>query len=188
MTVIAYRSGIIAADSAVWRGDYVSGSVRKIRRLPDGGLAAASGSMTIMQWFLQRMETGEDFSHPPIDPDNGGFAGLVLRANGDLFACDLNMVLYEVKAEWFALGASSGFTAGCLAAGASADEAVRLTLKWTDAGRGDIQVEALDPTKIVTRAAVPDGWPPGQDTRGMSRERAWAEYWAAHPKEKANAD
>lgn len=143
MTIIAVKDGIMAADSGVWRGDYVSGFVRKIRRLSDGGLAAASGSMTIMQWFLTRMEAGEGLDNPPGDPDNGGFGGLVVRPNGDLFACDLNMVLYQVKAEWFTLGRSSAFTAGCLAAGASAEEAVRLTLKWTDAGRGEVQIERV---------------------------------------------
>lgn len=179
MTIIAYRSGIMAADTAVWRGDYVSGVVHKIRRLSDGGLAAAAGSMTIMQWFLQRMAADESLANPPGDPDDGGFGGLIVRPNGDLFACDLNMIVYPVRAEWFALGRSSGFTAGCLAADASAEEAVRLTLKWTDAGRGDVQVEYLDPTRIGAKpdAVLPEGWPPDV-SRAQGRAKAWAEYEA----------
>ena len=180
MTIIAYRAGILAADTAAWRGDYVSGSVRKICRMPDGGLGAAAGSVTIMRWFLNWLESGgasEARGTPPADPDGHGFGGLVVRPNGDLFACDLNVMMYPIKAEWFALGRSSGFTAGCLAAGASAEEAVKLTLKWTDAGHGHIDVEYLDPARVGTKAeaSLPEGWPPGI-SRSQGRAKAWAEY------------
>lgn len=144
MTIIAYRDGVMAADTAVWRGDYVSGFSRKICRLPDGGLAAASGAMSVAEWFLSKMETTGDLSSPPVDPDNSGFGFLICRLDGTVFHGDLNMISLLVKAQWHTLGRSSGFTAGCLAAGASAEDAVRLTLEWTDAGRGDVQVERLN--------------------------------------------
>lgn len=151
MTIIAYRDGILAADTAAWRGDYISGFVRKTCRLLDGGLAAAAGASSITEWFLARMEQARDLSSPPTDPDDHGFGFLVIRPNGDVFHGDLNMLMVPVKADWHVLGRSSGFTAGALAAGASAEDAVRLTLEWTDAGRGPVQVERLCATHLLER-------------------------------------
>jgi hypothetical protein len=136
----------MAADTAAWRGDYVSGFVRKICRIPGGGLASASGSSCITEWFLSRMESGAELVSPPTDPDGLGFAFLVCRPDGVVYHGDLNMLMVRVDAEWHTLGRSSGFTAGALAAGASAEQAVNLTLQWTDAGKGPVQIEQLKPT------------------------------------------
>lgn len=144
MTIIAYRDGAMAADRAAWRGDYVSGFMRKICRLPGGGLAAASGAASLMHWFLHRVKHGMDLDNPPTDPDGLGFGGLMVYQSGELFVCDLTMRPFPLEAPWYALGRSSSFTSGCMAAGSSAEDAVRLTLEWTDAGRGDIQVERLN--------------------------------------------
>lgn len=44
MTVIVYRDGIMAADTAGWFGDIAAATAqRKVKRLPDGSLTAAAG-------------------------------------------------------------------------------------------------------------------------------------------------
>ena len=49
------------------------------------------------------------------------------------------------EAPYYTIGWKTQFTLGCLAAGASAEQAVRLTLDLTDSGGGPVQVERWEP-------------------------------------------
>lgn len=53
MTCIAYRRGIVAADSIACRGDWRVASVRKIWRLPDGRVVAGSGHAAEVEGFYR---------------------------------------------------------------------------------------------------------------------------------------
>lgn len=153
MTIIAYRDGVMAADSAIWSGgSIIAGHMRKIVRHPDGSLAAATGEASLLAWFLERIETGEILQSPPKDETQEGFNGLLVRPNGDVYRCGVNMLLYPINGPWQAVGGPTAFLSGALAAGATAEEAVHLALKFTDGGGGDVQVERLVPVARVIAA------------------------------------
>lgn len=143
MTAIAYRSGIMAADSVGWIG---GASVKtpvaaKIKRMPDGGLFAAAGSTTeiarFAEWMLSSGPRPADFDKEEQ------FTGLWARSGGSLWLCNYTLYFYELFDPFFAIGACCTFMMGALHAGASAEEAVRLAVLHTDGAGGSVQVEEL---------------------------------------------
>lgn len=53
------------------------------------------------------------------------------------------MVMVPIISDWHCVGLSAMFAFGALAAGSSAEEAVRLTIKWAAWAGGDVQVERV---------------------------------------------
>ena len=142
MTAIAYRDGIMAADSVGWTANT---SVKvpvcaKIRRLIDGGLVAGTGETTDIEQFHDWMR-GE--SEQPSVPREDGFNALWAKPGGTLWFCTWRLVFSQITAPFFAIGGPCEFMMGALFAGASADQAVRLAAEHTDSAGGQIQVEAL---------------------------------------------
>ena len=145
MTVIAYRDGVMAADDVIWDDhNHVIGRFPKILRLSDGGLLGCNGNSSAIMRVRSWIDAGATESErPSLRPDSFGCiwvtpSGKVIRFNDDL-------VDQMTVAPFFTLSCKPGFTLGCLHAGASAEEAVRLTLAHTDAGGSEntVQVEYL---------------------------------------------
>lgn len=143
MTAIAYRSGIMAADSVGWAcGKTVKTSVApKIKRMPDGGMFAACGSATEIFRFAEWMLTGK--SRPADFDKDEQFTGLWAKPDGSLWLCNYTLHFYQLCDPFFAIGAPDTFMIGALHAGASAEEAVRLAVLHTDGAGGAVQVEEL---------------------------------------------
>jgi|SRR5579884_365978 hypothetical protein len=140
MTVIAYRDGIMAADSACWDGNVIYSVARKkIVRLKDGSLFAGTGSTSVIE--AARAWLNGEADRPAAVSEND-FSALIVRPNGAVFGIEHNMLLFEQPpAPYHYLGPD--FVAGALAAGASAAEAVRLTIQGTNLAAGEVQTEAL---------------------------------------------
>ena len=146
MTVIAYRAGVMAADNIAWdENNHQVGTAEKIVRLPDGGLLGCFGDagaiMRLRAWFMGGCIEAEK---PNLEKDSIG----VILAHPDGTASKLvhDLTDQQTKADFYVLSCKAGFTLGALYAGASAEEAVRLTLMHTDAGCGGnphVQVERV---------------------------------------------
>lgn len=65
MTTVAYKDGILAADSQSWQGDVRSGLVKKIRRLNDGSLIGVAGTYGHIQVFADWWHKGGDLDNLP---------------------------------------------------------------------------------------------------------------------------
>lgn len=144
MTAIAYRDGIMAADAACYRGSTIVGYRRKIGRFPDGICGFAGNSVDCFR-MQQLFLAGGDMLAPL--PDRADFSGLIVRRTG-LGRIHISMIdgtFYEVpapEAPFYAVGCYGEFLIGAMAAGASAEEAIRLAILHTDAA-GEIQVESI---------------------------------------------
>ena len=160
MTVIAYRAGILAADTNVWdtSGKFITGSAKKIARLPDGSLVTCYGISSALETFKQWILDGRPGEKPKFQEDC--FGGLVIRSDGAVERYDSFLRLDECASEFYQLSCNPGFTLGCLYAGASAERAVRLTLGHTDAGGGPIQVERLGVDCLPADPGVYRVWNP----------------------------
>lgn len=146
MTIIAYRDGILASDTGAWTGITLCGNVQKTTRTKTGGLVAASGDTGLCMWLLNLMHEGLPLTDPPrMEPDEQ-FNGLFIKSDGLVWRCNANLAWFRIDAPFHSLGRSHPFCDGAMAAGATAEEAVRLALKHTDGGGGDVQVERLCPT------------------------------------------
>lgn len=125
MTTIAYRNGVMAADSRAYSGGRMPiGQKAKIRRLADGTLIGVSTTLTgraerIMAWF----EAGADPSAAPAG-DSKHYL-LVVRPNGEVFyANDTYELSGPLSGEFFAVGSGEEYALGAMAMGAGPERAV----------------------------------------------------------------
>lgn len=130
MTTIAYRDGILAADSRGYAGNHASlGTKSKIRKCPDGTLVGCSSNKpgqteAVMAWFM----AGADPLKAPTFGEGGpDFTLLVVRADGTALYGDGSFHLSgPLTAPFFAVGSGRGPAYGALEMGASAQRAVEV--------------------------------------------------------------
>lgn len=147
MTAIAYRDGIMAADSARWgctSSSVIIGHSQKIVRLPDGSLFAACGAASDCKWVAGLLARGPEGLEGRKLEDTG-FNALWVRPDGMMVKIEHDLRPFDIPAPFYAIGYPETFMFGALHAGASAYDAVRLAIAHTDGAGGDVQVERLSP-------------------------------------------
>ena len=137
MTVIAFRDGVMAADTcAVWFGDLKDMGCHKIMRAGKKLIACAGigcpSDAAALKWYKEGM--------PPWPEMN--FVMLIAAKKGLKLATTLGG-FDLVKAEYFAIGAGAQCAMGAMYMGASAEEAVQAAIKHIDGCAGDVDVESL---------------------------------------------
>lgn len=143
MTIIVYRDGVMSADAAIFQGNLIAEYVRKITRLPDGGLIGCSGRSAVCREVCDWIANGADPEKRPAAESEGNFIALHVRPDGKVFRIEHDMKPYESVTEFNAIGAPFEFALGALAAGASAEDAVRLTIKYSIDAAGEVQTERM---------------------------------------------
>lgn len=124
MTTIAYRDGVLAADSMISTnsGRYC-GAVAKIWKRDDGALLGAVGgagdAAKLRDWFL----SGSD-ELPPALPEEG--QGILIKPDGTVWLAHGQSPMYEVDWPFHAEGSGAAFAIGAMAHGASAEQAVSI--------------------------------------------------------------
>lgn len=144
MTDIAYRDGIMAADTAVWGGgncNIVVDHRQKIKRLHDGGLFAAAGRSVDIHTTVNYLigQGSLDGAHP-VKED---FGAIWVKPSGQIYWIEKDLIPIKMNSLFAAVGSLEAFLHGALHAGATAEEAVRLAILHTDGAAGDVQVERL---------------------------------------------
>lgn len=124
MTTIAYRDGVLVADTCANRGGVIFSGITKIVRLSDGRLAGAAGGAGYNGAFLRWCEAGCVGDVPEAKAEDNNFdTGLIFCPDGEL-------ILYEPgghfsqRPPYYAIGSGKEIAAGALWAGASAEMAV----------------------------------------------------------------
>ena len=119
MTTIAYRDGLMAADSHV-NGDGIrQGSITKIGRNSAGDLIGVCGSASLVQKLLSAFASGDE-SH---EIKEGQGEALIARATGTIEFWDYHGH-YQLGARYAATGSGFQIALGAMAFGASAEQAV----------------------------------------------------------------
>lgn len=126
MTTIAYRDGVLAADSLVTLGSTkVHGSYQKIRRIGEY-LVGTAGSVADCQAFVVWLKECDSTQPPP----KGEYDALVVGPQGRVREIENGSVLPSPRgAKFFALGSGGPFALAAMYAGASATEAVKIAAK-----------------------------------------------------------
>lgn len=149
MTAIAYRDGTLAADSLTLGDGVVRGYSRKIVRSEKGTLGASAGLAGTAQMFWNWIENGRidewieaGFSDPlPVNAERNQFGAIIVTATARVICVDWQGKAIEIDAPFYAEGGAEIFLIGAMAAGASAEEAVRLAIKYDVGCGGEVQVE-----------------------------------------------
>jgi len=139
LTTIAYRAGVLAADTLhTWNGtrDLYE---PKAWRVGDK-LVAASGSTSLIMRFREWVAAGMEGESPMHGVEKGG-NGLVVTADG--VTCFDIHGSWPVREEHYALGSGSDIATGAMAMGATAEEAVRAAIRFDTGSGGEITVLRL---------------------------------------------
>jgi 20S proteasome alpha/beta subunit len=140
MTTIAYKDGVLAADTAMCLGGVMTGSVVKIARRADGDMCGSAGdaayNAAFTEWFLR----GEEDAPPTAKQEEGTFdRGVIFRRTGKIDVFEPRGK-FTVKASYFAIGSGKESALGAMFAGADAEMAVRAAILFDPHTDGEITV------------------------------------------------
>jgi hypothetical protein len=137
MTTVAYRDGVMAADSGSWFSNVVYRSALKVARGPDGSLHGVTGNAgdagQYIRWVLDGMP-GDPPQPEAINREEGrsAFLALVVPPHGDV-ARVWTAYGWEDHhgVPFIAIGAGAEMAIGAMAAGASAERAVEIAAEYS---------------------------------------------------------
>ena len=149
MTIIAFKSGVMAADGACWSNGLIQTvPFPKITRAPDGSLLGMAGklhdSYLLSQWVRAGMPhdakpefRGKDDDAPHI---------LMAKPDGSLWF-SLGDLVFSPEPQPCCVGEghASMFCEGCMEGGMSAADAVSATIRRHDSAGEPLQVEHVHP-------------------------------------------
>lgn len=137
MTTIAYRNGVMAADTLTTGGDIRRGATSKIIRLQDGTLVGVSGAAGILGrvavWFenaFQKDAIQPEFEDFPKLPARCEVYGIAARPNGMVCVFSIDGICQWVDTDFVATGSGNELAMGAMAMGASAREAVAVAAQF----------------------------------------------------------
>lgn len=137
MTTIAYRDGVLAADSQMNVGAIRHGVSEKIGRkgrLLYGGAGDVAWCWEFRSWVQQ----GAEGEPPACAPD--ATSSFVILPDDRIVVFHANGVQLCSGLPFFADGSGWELALGAMSAGASAEQAVRIATRWDTRSGGDIRV------------------------------------------------
>ncbi|WP_426314533.1 hypothetical protein ACN9MF_28345 [Methylobacterium fujisawaense] len=133
MTTIAYRDGVMAADSGSWMGDACHRWARKLARGPDGTLYGTAGHAAECEAFLAWVRAGCAGSAPRAREEDDGrgssFVVLVAPPEGGVRIRTARGDEVYPEAAYFAVGAGKEVCFGALFMGATAEQALHAAME-----------------------------------------------------------
>jgi ATP-dependent HslUV protease subunit HslV len=138
VTCIAYRAGIIAAESRLGCGTSILGEMQKIARSKDGAVAGAAGEAAYIEAFLAWVRLGHTGERPLPGKDSGS-NGILVHPDGALEIIDSGGPFFA-SAPYWALGSGRPEALGAMFAGADAETAVRAACEHDPYCGGTIRV------------------------------------------------
>jgi hypothetical protein len=193
VTIIAVKDGAMAADSesVTNRGLRSPMPFPKITRGP-GGLIGMTGALSDMWAVSQWFAGGEKLEDKPTSLKQGeeGVGIIILRPDGVVWRGDERLIFWKGEnPSTTGMSTACYFCEGAMAAGLSAEDAVRLTISRVDMIGGPVQVEHLGrfPARKAAERELPTGWPPNASRAGP-REKAWAQCWREEKVKQANGE
>lgn len=142
MTCIAYRDGVMAADTEMSIGDIKSRCDKIAKK--KGHLIGMCGTAcpplaTFLEAFTKRDEEARKLM-------NGySFSCLVVTPKGELQVWDEKLVFEPLKVPFYALGCGGAVALGAMEMGASARRAVGVAIKWSVSVSGPVTTLRLTP-------------------------------------------
>ena len=139
MTVITIKDGVLACDSGVFDGGVFVGTAEKAKRLGDGSIVAGAGPLSGLQSYLNYL--GRNNGSEPDHLVQGTMLMRLTRSG----AAQVRMSgegreWIAANAPFHAIGSGYRIAIGAMAAGASAEEAVRIACEHDEGCRGPVRI------------------------------------------------
>lgn len=139
MTTVAFKSGVLAADSFCWEGDTCAGRVQKCGVLADGSLWAFTGN--VGQLNRCRPWLACPLGDPPEIKET---SLIVVTTEGEVKEWDENG-WQTCEAPFYAWGTGANLARGAMAFGATAEQAVLIACDFDAFTGGEVRALALAP-------------------------------------------
>lgn len=161
MTIIAYRDGIMAADTAVTQDHMIVAHRKKVHKTAHGVLVGCAGRTSYSQAVLEAVEamplndvrTGEILTILAGAGDDGASA-LIVHPNGAVYtACQKTGRLILIEAPYYAIGAGAEVAIGAMAVGATAVQAAAAAVKHSHYCGGAVDSMPLDSLLAAAKEA-----------------------------------
>ena len=140
MTTIAYRDGILAADTAIFDRGVYCGATQKIVRAPDGTMGGGAGALGEVKAALQWIKNGATGDPPKLSDDS---EVIVIRPDGSVWWLGSGSEWTQINAEYVAIGSGFRIALGAMAAGATAQRAIEICADLDNMTRRPICIERL---------------------------------------------
>lgn len=128
MTTLAYRDGVMAADSSCWDGGVNVHRLRKVYRVK-GLLVGYTGDVGAFGRFLDWLKDG---GYPDEYPKVKSLTVLAVSKDGAVKSFDESGPHVGHAAPYYAIGAGSAVALGAMFAGADAKTAVRAAVRHAE--------------------------------------------------------
>lgn len=139
MTTIAYRDGVLAADSQVTLGSMrLPGSALKIGKTKAGVLYGGAGSVAACGEFFDWVNSPDDGELP-----EGEYSGIIVLPKGEVMEIENGSFLPKMKQKFIAVGSGAPYALAAMMAGATAQEAVKIATKLDIHSSGPIKTVKL---------------------------------------------
>jgi ATP-dependent HslUV protease subunit HslV len=139
VTTIAYRNGIIAADTGMTIGGSQIAQTMKITKNSRGDVCGCCGESWWGEAFRKWFETGA--GDPPSSPGTGVNAALVVLKSRRLRIYESStgtVAAFDLRAPYYAIGSGRCEALGAMFAGATARDAVRAAMHLDDGTFGRV--------------------------------------------------
>lgn len=150
MTTVAYRDGVMAANTATWLGDAMMGESSHVVILR-GHLVGCAGGPSACHIFRDWFEAGVGRTTLPEIPSEGyeaNFDALTVSPGGVVSAWDRNFSPMPIRAEYHAIGSGMCFALGAMATGSNASGAVFAAAKHDAYTRGSVETITLPDLRV----------------------------------------
>jgi|TARA_Y100000296_G_C5170602_1_gene257085 ATP-dependent HslUV protease subunit HslV len=137
MTTVAFKNGFIAADTQAADHSGLISHTSKLFRLSDSCVAGMAGCSRHAIRFIERLKEGK--AGDDKIPD-GDFLVLVVTPQSIVVYYEDELFDDYTPEKMWAIGSGRLIAMGAMAAGATAQDAVRIASKWDEGTGGDVEV------------------------------------------------
>jgi ATP-dependent protease HslVU (ClpYQ) peptidase subunit len=130
VTTIAYKAGILAADTQVTCGDGSKMRARKIQELPDGSFYACAGDTSAILRIQRWMARGMPRRNRPRVPKDAEADLLMVKPDGSAWLLNDGFDFERVETPFVAIGSGAAYALGAMARGATAVQAIKIAAKF----------------------------------------------------------
>jgi hypothetical protein len=148
VTVVAYRDGVMAADTRLSAHNEAC-KATKLVRLPDGGVAGACGSWSAayaaLKWLFEG-GSADGSEDRKLLPDIDGAVVLIARPDGSLWLLEHRFPAYPLLDRMTTIGCGAEAAKMAMALGKSAPEAVSWVVRQDLLCGDPVQSMEVEPT------------------------------------------
>lgn len=147
MTTVAFRDGVMAADTMITNGNQKQHGVQKIYRIGSWvvGFAGDFGDIPVLcEWLEKQAECRSvpDWGQPDEFPEDIDTDVLIACAAG-LFELDSKGRVIPVPVTFTAIGSGAKYAIGAMAYGASATKAIQIAMDNDTYSGGEVRTERV---------------------------------------------